>query len=200
MRILIAEDDLTSRKMLSAVLIKNGYDVLEVENGQAAMETLLEPDAPKLAILDWMMPKMDGVSVIQRVRALPDEKRPYIILLTTRNEQDDIITGLQAGADDYICKPFVLGELKARVHVGRRMIELQERLAHQVVKLNKALKENKILQGIIPICMYCKKIRDDQGFWAQVESYVSKYSPAEFSHSICPSCMSEHFPDVDDDS
>ena len=82
--------------------------------------------------------------------------------------------------------------------MGRRIVELQDRLTHQVDKLNQALKENKILQGIIPICMYCKKIRDDQGFWAQVESYVSKHSPAEFSHSICPSCMEEHYPDLDD--
>lgn len=197
MRILIAEDDLTSRNMLIVVLEKTGYEVLAVDNGRDALDILKGPGAPRLAILDWMMPEMDGIQVIKDIRYLPDERRPYIIMLTTKNEQNDIVEGLAAGADDYILKPFSLGELNARVHVGRRIIELQDRLALQVEKLNQSLKENKILQGILPICMYCKKIRNDEGFWDQVEAYVSRHSPAEFSHSICPSCMEQHYPDDD---
>ena len=127
-RILIAEDDLTSRKILSGVLRKIGHEVLETVDGFAAWTELQKPDGPKLAILDWMMPEMEGLDVVRKVRALDIEKPPYIIMLTTRGEKSDIIAGLDAGANDYLSKPFDTGELQARVEVGRRMIELQDAL------------------------------------------------------------------------
>jgi YesN/AraC family two-component response regulator len=116
-------------------------------------------------------------------------------MLTSKGGKDDVIAGLEAGADDYLAKPFNSGELRARVQVGRRMVEMQERLATQVRELREALDHIKTLQGILPICMFCKKIRDDKGYWDQVEAYVSRHSGAQFSHSICPDCMKEHYPD-----
>ena len=128
MRILIAEDDLTSRKILAGVLRKIGHEVVETVDGLAAWAELQKTDGPKLAILDWMMPEMEGLDVVREVRALDIEKPPYIIMLTTRGEKADIIAGLDAGANDYLSKPFDTGELQARVEVGRRMVELQDAL------------------------------------------------------------------------
>jgi len=164
MQILIAEDDLTSRTILTAVLRKSGYRVVSTCDGEEAWEALQQLGSPRLAILDWMMPELDGITVCQRVRALETERPPYIIMLTTRNERNDIVEGLRAGADDYLVKPFDLEELCARVEVGRRMINLQDRLADKVLELREALEQVKALQGILPICSYCKKIRDDRNY------------------------------------
>lgn len=199
MRILIAEDDLTSRVMLAAVLKKGGHEVVETTNGTQAWEALGKPDAPRLAILDWMMPGLDGLDVVRRIRSLPSLPPPYIIILTAREGKTDVIAGLEAGADDYLAKPFDPGELLARVAVGRRMIQLQERLTDQVRELREAARHIKTLQGIIPICSFCKKIRDDQGYWDQVEAYVSRHSEVQFSHGVCPECLKKNYPDCCED-
>lgn len=128
MRILIAEDDLTSRMLLSAVLRKNGHEVIETVNGAEAWQKFQEPDPPKIVILDWMMPVMDGIEVIHRIRNMETEPPPYILMLTSKDEKTDVIAGLDAGADDYLTKPFHPGELRARVGVGRRLIEMQAEL------------------------------------------------------------------------
>lgn len=128
MQILIAEDDFTSRAILTAVLKKQGYDVVATVNGADAWAAMQQPEAPKLAILDWMMPKMDGIEVCRRIRTLETEQPPYIIMLTSKDEKTNIITGLEAGADDYLVKPYDPGELCARVRVGLRMIEMQAAL------------------------------------------------------------------------
>lgn len=128
MRILIAEDDVTSRAMLAAVLKKAGHEVVQTSNGAEAWARLQEPEAPSLAILDWMMPGMDGVEVVRRVRTLDNEQPPYLIMLTSKSAKADIIAGLNAGADDYLAKPFDVGELHARVRVGMRMLHMQAAL------------------------------------------------------------------------
>ena len=197
LKILIAEDDFTSRALLAGVLKKEGHEVTATVNGADAWRALQQPEAPALAILDWMMPEMDGIEVVRRVRAQQRTDRPpYLIMLTTRDEKADIIAGLEAGADDYLAKPFDPGELRARVEVGRRMVEMEAALAAKIEELRKALEQIKTLRGIVPICGYCKKIRDDQGFWSQVEAYVSQHSEAQFSHGICPDCVKKHFPSV----
>ncbi|MBM9536348.1 GGDEF domain-containing response regulator [Desulfobulbus alkaliphilus] len=141
MRILIAEDDFTSRAMLAAVLRKSGHEVLEAGNGAEAWEMLQQPQAPKLVIVDWMMPELDGLELVRLVRSLPTDHPPYLIMLTAKGEKADIITGLDAGANDYLGKPFDPGELRARVEVGSRMIEMQaaliasrEALVHQATR------------------------------------------------------------------
>ena len=200
MRILIAEDDSTSRLMLTALLKKAGHEVIATANGAEAWEVLQQSDAPLLVILDYMMPAMDGLQVLRLVRANPTRKPPYIIMLTVKSKKADIIAGLDAGADDYLLKPFDAGELQARVEVGRRMIEIQSSLEASLEELRQALDQNKMLlqqafdqiktlRGIVPICAYCKKIRDDKGYWSQVEKYVSEHTDAKFSHGICPQCL-----------
>lgn len=135
MRVLIAEDDLTSRMLLKKVLEKWGYDVTVTVNGAEAWEVLRAVDAPRLAILDWMMPEMDGVDVCRRVRALDTRQPPYIILLTALGEKDDMMTGFEAGADDYVGKPYDPAELRARVEVGRRLVELNDELIEAQLRL-----------------------------------------------------------------
>ena len=138
MRILIAEDDFTSRTVLAGVLKKEGHQVEATVNGAEAWQALRQPGAPTLAILDWEMPGMDGPEVVRRVRALETDRPPYMLMLTSRGEKADIIAGLEAGANDYLSKPFDPGELRARIEVGRRMVEMQaalvasrDALAHQ---------------------------------------------------------------------
>ncbi len=195
MRILIAEDDPTSRIVLAAVLKKAGHEVTATVHGAEAWQLLQQPDAPALAILDWMMPELQGPEVVRRVRAIPTNSPPYLILLTTKTEKADIIAGLEAGANDYLAKPFDPGELRARVEVGRRLLEVQSALATKIAELRLALDQIKTLRGIVPICAHCKRIRDDQGYWKQVEVYVKAHTEADFSHSICPLCAKELYPE-----
>ncbi|MCX6865319.1 MAG: response regulator [Verrucomicrobia bacterium] len=128
MRILIAEDDVTSRTVLALVLKRNGYEVMETRNGREAWQALQQPDAPQLVILDWMMPEMDGPTMLRQARTLQTDCPPYIIMLTAKCDKPDVIRGLDAGANDYVPKPFDPEELLARVEVGRRVVEMQLRL------------------------------------------------------------------------
>jgi len=187
MKTLIAEDDPVSRVFLELSLIKWGYEVIVTCDGSEAWEAL-QREAPPIAILDWMMPGIDGVEVCRRARAIQTPTPTYLILLTAKSEKEEIVEGLEAGADDYLTKPFNRAELQARIKVGLRITELQRNLADRVVELQSALSRVNQLQGLLPICSYCKKVRDDQNYWQQVDSYISKHADVEFSHGICPAC------------
>jgi len=194
-RILIAEDDFSSRTLLEAVLKRDGHDVLATVSGAQAWEIMQQPDAPGLAILDWMMPELDGLEVVRRVRSRQSASPPYLIMLTTKSGKADIVAGLDAGADDYLTKPFDARELRARVEVGRRMLATQAALAGKVRELGEALEQVRTLHGILPICASCKMVRNDAGYWQQVEVYVAEHTEAEFSHGICPDCMRILYPE-----
>jgi len=198
MRILIAEDDATSRIVLATVLTKDGYDVTATDDGGAAWEVLQKPDAPRLAILDLMMPGIDGLELVRRVRAIPSVAPPYLIIVSTKSEKSDVIAALDAGANDYLTKPFDPGELRARIEVGRRMIEMRFELNEKVKELKQALAEVRTLKGIVPICANCKNVRDDQGYWNRVESYLNEHTEADFTHAVCPDCMKRLYPQFED--
>ena len=191
MKVLIAEDDSVSRCVLAATLDKFGYEVVIAANGAEAWAALQSADPPHLAILDWMMPEIDGVELCRRVRDLPTTTPPYLILLTAKGGKEDVVTGLDAGANDYLTKPFDRAELRARVQVGAQVLELQGNLAARVCELEAALSQVKQLQGLLPICSYCKKIRDEKNYWHRVESYISEHAEVEFSHGICPACYTD---------
>lgn len=199
MRILIAEDDATSRIVLATVLTKDGYDVTATDDGGAAWEVLQKPDAPRLAILDLMMPGIDGLELVRRVRAIPSVAPPYLIIVSTKSEKVDVIAALDAGANDYLTKPFDPGELRARIEVGRRMIEMRFELNEKVEELSQALAEVRTLKGIVPICANCKNVRDDQGYWNRVETYLNEHTEADFTHAVCPDCMKRLYPQFKDD-
>jgi diguanylate cyclase (GGDEF)-like protein len=156
-KILVAEDESVTRGGIISLLNKWGYEVLETDNGLAAWQALQEPDAPRLAIVDWMMPGMDGAQLCRTVRQLMPEPYTYILLLTAKNEQEDVIKGLDAGADDYVTKPFDVHELQVRLRAGTRILELQDELiaareaqrrqaTHDV--LTGALNRRTVLEGL----------------------------------------------------
>jgi len=198
MRILVAEDQAVSRRILEASLRKWGYEVTAAEDGSRAWEVLQSKEPPQLAILDWLMPGMDGIEICRKLRENPQTQTVYVILLTARTGREDKIHGLKAGADDYVTKPFDRDELRARVQVGIRVLALQGALAQRVRQLEEALSRVKQLQGLLPICSYCKKIRNDRNYWQQVEGYISEHSEARFSHGICPECYARYVqPELD---
>src|SRR5262245_15820923 len=182
MKVLIADDDPVSRRLLQASLEKWGYKAALAAHGRAAWDVMQEPQPPQLLILDWLMPQIDGLELCRRARATRPLQSAYIILLTSRASKSDVVQGLESGADDYITKPFDPGELRARVQVGRRVIDLQLALAERVHNLEEAMARVNQLQGLLPICSYCKKVRDDHNYWHQVEAYVSRHVGVRFSH------------------
>lgn len=199
LRVLVADDEPVSRTIVAAILKKGGYDVTLAADGNEAWQVLQTPGAPALAVMDWMMPGIDGPDICRRLRQLESPTPTYVILLTSRDASADIVTGLRAGADDYVTKPPDEDELLARVSVGARVIGLQQALADRVRRLEEALSNVKQLQGLLPICSYCKRIRDDKNYWNQVETYISDHSGVQFSHSYCPDCFARYVqPQIDE--
>jgi DNA-binding response OmpR family regulator len=196
MRILVADDDPVSQRLLRKLLTGWGHEVVLVGDGLAALETLRQPDAPRLAILDWVMPELEGVEVCRRVREAGSDQPPYLILLTAQDQREKVLAGLRAGANDYITKPFDPEELHARLNIGERMVELQRKLAERVGELEAALAHVRRLQGILPICSYCKKVRNDQNYWQQVETYFGEHAAVMFTHGICPDCLRQAMADM----
>ncbi len=194
MKILVADDDFLTRQMIETLLVKWGYEVITTCDGNEAWKILADEKGPQFAILDWMMPEMEGSRDLPQgppgTRPVP--KMIFIILLTSKGRKEDIIEGLEAGANDYITKPFNHEELRVRVQNGRQMVELQSALAARVKELEQAMTHIKILQGFLPICSYCKKIRNDQNYWQQLEIYLAAHSDVQFSHGICPDCYQKY--------
>jgi sigma-B regulation protein RsbU (phosphoserine phosphatase) len=198
MHVLIAEDDRVTGEILARTLKRWNHETTVVDDGGKAWEYLRASTSPTLAILDWMMPEMDGPEVCRRVRADLPLANMYLLLVTAREGRSDVIVGLDAGADDYIIKPFDPEELRARISVGVRVLGLQQKLAERVAELQDALSNVKQLHGLLPICSYCKRIRGDDQYWQQVEGYIAQHSNAEFSHGICPPCFAKVSAEIDE--
>lgn len=196
MRILVADDHPDSRGLLKTLLTSWVHDVTLARDGGEAFDILNRSDAPPLAIIDGMMPVMDGIELCQAIRRRDREispsssspAPPYIMILTAKNTREDMIAGLRAGADDYITKPFDRDELRVRIGVASRIIHLQQELAGRVRHLEEALAGVRQLQGLLPICSYCKRVRDDKNYWQQVDDYIAAHTDAQLSHGICPAC------------
>lgn len=190
-RILVAEDHYVSRHLLERNLQNWGFEVVTAQDGEAATEILESSEPPSIAIIDWMMPRMDGVEVCQRVRKNRNSPYIYLLMLTAKSQKDEIATGLEAGADDYVIKPFDPDELRARLKVGQRVVELERTLEKRVKDLETALNDVKKLKSLLPICMYCKSVRDDGDYWRQIDEYIYTETGTDFSHGICPTCMAK---------
>jgi phosphoserine phosphatase RsbU/P len=189
MKILIADDDQLARRLLTYTLGKWERDLITVKDGGEAWSFLSGVEAPCLAVLDWKMPVLDGQEICRKVREERPNEALYLILLTANNEKKDVIAGLRSGANDYVGKPFDEEELYARVQVGLRMLELQQKLADRIGELIREQAKVKQLQHLLPICAYCKRIRDDQNYWKCIECYFMEHADIQFSHGICPPCL-----------
>ena len=193
-RILVVDDNTANIDVMLTFLEMEGYDISIATSGKMAIH-VAGHDHPELILLDVMMPNMDGFETCRLLKEDPATATIPIIFVTAKKETADIVQGFQAGGVDYISKPYRQEEVVSRVRTHlqlRRLLENQERL---IGELNQALSEVKTLKGILPICSYCKKIRDDEGHWHQMEHYIATRSDSEFSHGICEEC----YANIDED-
>lgn len=179
-RVLLADDELVTRRLLEAHLTRFGFEVVSVPDGLKAWEVLNGADSPHIVLLDWNMPGIDGVELCRRIRARDTGSYTYTLLMTTTDKKADVVHGLTAGADDFISKPVDPPELQARLNTARRIIRLEEGLAE--------------LEGILAICMHCKRIRNGEKLWERLETYIERNSRAKFSHGLCSDCLDARYP------
>lgn len=177
MKILAVEDDPVASAVLARTLEKLGHEVVTVSDGNAAME-VLNRDPVRVVVSDWVMPSLDGLELCRRVRSRIGTDYVYFILLTGKlSSEDNQREAIEAGVDDFLRKPLVMQEIWMRLRVAERIL----RYATQVRQL----------EAFLPICGYCKKIRDDGNYWQQIESYINARTGTDFSHSVCPDCYSQ---------
>ena len=174
MRILTVEDDPVARRVLKQALKKLGHEVIEAEDGEKALE-VLAGESVRVIVSDWVMPNLDGLGFCKAVRERIDEDYVYFILLTSRTANpDNERQAADAGVDDFLSKPLDVNELWMRLRVAERILQF----ATQV----------RTLEAFLPICSYCKKVREDSNYWTQIESYINTRTGTDFSHSVCPDC------------
>lgn len=196
MRVLVADDDSILRLALCSKLARWGFVPVATADGLEAWNAMTGNDSPPIAIIDWQMPGRDGPALCRELRRAPSLCSTYVILLTANARQQDVVAGLESGADEYITKPFDWNELRARLSTGSRIIGLQRALQAHVSELQQALSHVRRLHGLLPICAYCKRIRKEKNYWQQIELYISERSEAEFTHGICPECADRHCTDI----
>ncbi|MDE2491989.1 MAG: response regulator [Elusimicrobia bacterium] len=182
MKVLVAEDDQTSLALLRGALRKLGYEVVESANGADAWRDLRRTGS-RIVVSDWVMPDMDGLELCRRVRADPSRPYVYFILLSGQRIGDsNYAKAMDAGVDDFLLKPVDPDALRMRLRVGERIVGLNERV--------------RVLEDILPMCAYCRRIRDEKGGYQNLEEYVSDRTATRFSHGVCPECAKKHFPDL----
>lgn len=174
-KILAVEDDAVARAVLRRALQKLGHEVIEAKDGREAWASM-EAEPVRVIVSDWMMPQLSGLELCRRLRARAGEEYVYFILITANSaDSTNRIEAADAGVDDFLSKPLNVEELWMRLRVAERILQF----ATQV----------RLLEELLPICSYCKKIRDDQNYWQQMESYINERTGSEFSHSVCPDCV-----------
>ena len=188
MKMLIAEDEYITRMTVQVLLEQWGYHVDSVENGDKAWLALNHQEGPDIAILDWEMPGLDGLEVCRRVKELDRPTPVYVIMLTARDQQNDILKGFAAGADDYITKPFDENELRARVRVAERLVRLQGQLAQSNEELRLVLNHIDV-SGNLPVCVRCGNIQGEDQRWHSFREVLARENDSRFSFEICPRCQ-----------
>jgi PleD family two-component response regulator len=194
--ILIVDDNPDNLRLLSGILSTSGYRVRPVSNGAHAIVSI-EKESPALILLDIMMPGMDGYEVCRELKSNEQTASIPIIFISALDEISNKTRAFSIGGVDYITKPFNSEEVLARIKTHLTMSQLVTELEERNRQLQQALDEIKTLRGIIPICANCKNIRDDKGYWHQIEVYVRDHSDADFSHGICQECAKKLYPDLD---
>ena len=206
--ILIVDDTPENLRLLTKILSEHGYNIRVAASGSHALATI-KKEHPDLILLDIMMPEINGFEVCSRLKGDKDTQGIPVIFLSALHDVNDKVKAFQAGGVDYVSKPFQEQEVLARIRThlklhdlqiqleekNRQLNETNEQIEKRNSELHEALDNIKTLQGLIPICANCKSIRDDNGFWKKVESYITEHSEAEFSHGICPECTKKLYPE-----
>ena len=183
MNILVAEDDPVASKILSLTLQQVGHEVIVVPNGAAAWEAFVK-NPVRLVVSDWMMPELDGLQLCRRIRERTDPEYTYFILLTANHAgRDNLALAMEAGIDDFLQKP-----------LDREAIWMRLRVAERILGYTRQIRQ---LGELLPICSYCKKIRDDDAYWQQFEAYIQEHTGTHFSHGVCPDCFEEQMHELD---
>ena len=199
LRVLAVDDDLVTRQTMTAVIASAGWTPVVVADPEDAYNILMGPDAPPIALIDWQMPKLSGLELCRQIRHAEPDARPYLIFVTANTSSDDIVTGLDAGADGYMTKPISAVELQARVRAGLRMIAVQSDLRHRLRECETFMTQVQPLRELMPICVYCHRVRHDEDEWSSLEEYLTTKIKMRFTHGFCPTCYVHHVkPDLED--
>lgn len=192
-KILVTDDSEINTKIVERILKNEHFEIVTALGGLEALEKI-NSTSFDLILLDIEMPDMSGFEVCKKIRANPDTKDIPVIFLTGKDDDESLLKGFEVGGQDYLTKPFKATELLARVRTHAALKLTYDKQEILINELKNALAQVKQLNGLLPICGHCKKIRDDQGYWTQVEFYISDHADVDFSHSICPECMKEKYP------
>lgn len=202
-RILVVDDSPDSRLLLVSILKLGGYrEVLTAGSApEACQHFTADAEGPvkssvDLVLMDVDMPEMDGIEACRQLKAMDGLQDLPIVMVTGTTNIDSLPLAFAAGAMDYIQKPVNKMELLARIRSAVTLKQEMDRRKTRERELEQALSEIQVLRGILPICASCKKIRDDKGYWTQIESYIGAHSKAVFSHGICPGCVKQHYPEL----
>ncbi|MCP4220332.1 MAG: response regulator [bacterium] len=194
--VLVVDDVQENHKVLGNILRKDGCRIAPATSGKQALDMLSEI-SPDLVLLDIVMPEMDGFEVCRKIMEMPGTENLPVIFLTAKTENEDVVEGFTVGAVDYVTKPFNSAELLARVRTHLKLKRLLDSEKKLIENLENALANVKQLTGLLPICAGCKKVRDDRGYWQQVEEYFMDHSEVHFTHSLCPHCVTKYSRDED---
>jgi len=193
--ILLVDDLPSNLQVLGKMLSQEHYQFALATNGQQAL-ALIDKVLPDLILLDVMLPDVSGLDLCRQLKSSPRTRDIPIIFVTAKSETEDIIRGFEVGAVDYVPKPFQSAELVARVNTHISLKRTKDQRERLIAELRDALLRVKQLDGLLPICCYCKKIRDDEGYWRELTEYVQGHTTAEFTHGICQGCLERNFPDA----
>jgi len=195
LKALVVDDDPAIRSATVRIAATAGFTVLEAGTGEDGL-AVVSSASPDLVLLDVVLPGMDGYEVCRRLKSSQQDPVPYVVMVSGgRTTSDEQSRGLERGADGYIARPLSNRELKARIEAWGRIIRAERERDRLIEDLKVALAKIESLQGLLPICSSCKRIRNDEGAWTQVELYVQRRSRATFTHGICPECHDELYPD-----
>ncbi|OHD05778.1 MAG: hypothetical protein A2086_12390 [Spirochaetes bacterium GWD1_27_9] len=197
-KILIIDDDNMGLEVISSIIQKAGYTVTSVNSAKLAI-AILKDFTPDLILLDLMMPEMDGFSFLKIIKADVNLKKIPVIVLSAKIDKKDVVEAFKLGAVDYVTKPYDSIEIIARINIHLELKKTKDELEERVNELQHALNEIDTLRNLLPICASCKRIRDDKGYWHQVEDYITKNYKIKFSHSLCKECAQKLYPEYYDE-
>ncbi len=197
-KILIVDDIVLNIQVAAGVLQEYNYEILTATGGEQAIK-IIKAKKPDLILLDIMMPDIDGFDVIKSIKENAETSSIPVIFVTAKNDIETLVAGFNAGAVDYITKPFNPFELYARVRAHLELKMAKTELEAKNKELQQALNDIKTLEGLIPICASCKKIKDDDGYWHSVEEYMTEHSDVKFTHGLCNDCIKKLYPEFADE-